>query len=82
MKKLKTCIRCGREFKPASNAQKYCRVCASEMYWPAKKIEEEKEKSIGRLNEQARAAGMSYGQYVALLQTKKRKEQNNEKHRL
>lgn len=31
-------------------------------------------KSIGQLNEEARAAGMSYGQYVASLQPRIRKE--------
>ena len=66
MQKVKNCIRCGKEFKPSCNAQKYCSVCASVMYWRAKKKKEKQ--SLGSLNAEARAAGMSYGQYVALKQ--------------
>ena len=40
MQKVKNCIRCGKEFKPSCNAQKYCSVCASVMYWRAKKKKE------------------------------------------
>ena len=74
MKKLKNCIHCGREFKPACNAQKYCKACAMKMYWSAKKKKEECGKAISSLNAEARAAGMSYGQYVAKMQIEKRRE--------
>ena len=65
VKKQIVCKLCGVEFERESNAQKYCPVCAGKRR--VYSVNENK-KSIGNINEEARAAGMSYGQYVASMQ--------------
>ena len=69
-KKTMQCVLCGAECERRNNRQKYCPDCAENrvVYKNAKKIilPSKKAHSLGDINELARAAGMSYGQYVAL----------------
>ena len=63
MKKIVKCNKCGVDFIREYNAQKYCPTCRS----LRAALKNQPKKSIGRLHEEARAAGMSYGQYVGKL---------------
>lgn len=71
MEKLKVCKKCGAEFTAEHNAQKYCPECRRR----AAAKRGAKKQSLSSLNEAARAAGMSYGQYVASMQPSIRKKE-------
>ena len=60
------CSRCGKTTEMRSKRQIYCPECGKEL---AKEFDNrdpsEEKDSIGAINARARAAGLSYGQYVA-----------------
>ena len=71
---LKPCERCGNEFDGRWN-QKYCNDCRAEAYRDGSKQRRQrtikkkghKESHLTDRAKAAKAAGMSYGQYVAML---------------
>ena len=73
--KKRTCSLCRTVFYTNSAKQKYCsKECAREAHNAQRKVRDERNrniakasKSLDEINRQARAAGMSYGKYVAKL---------------
>ena len=69
------CKRCGKSFMPKNNKQTYCNPICRIEYNKEKLIEERNElqkfrnrktnNSIRNIAAEAKAAGMTYGQYVA-----------------
>lgn len=80
---LKTCERCGNEFEGRWN-QKYCKDCRVEAYRESRNLrrrrarqkKHSKESHLIEHVKAAKAAGMSYGKYMAML---KQKEYEGEK---
>lgn len=63
--KLRKCERCGKEYRPEHPKEKYC---SEKCRHPNRVIKEEPQKpmsELARLNAEARARGMRYGEYVA-----------------
>ena len=72
---IKYCKYCGREIENPKNNSKFCNDECRENYKnPPKKSK------INEINAEAKAAGMTYGKYVAkkYLEDQKRKEKENE----
>lgn len=73
------CNYCGIEFTPAKRGRKYCSdKCRETAHWKRQnekrreatalrheKRKKRKESDLARVNAEARAMGMNYGQYVA-----------------
>ena len=80
MGKVCNCAYCGKTFIPKNSKQKYCSVACRDKN-KKKRIKENPDKytyyrerktrrkakgtDLGRINEKARAEGLTYGQYVA-----------------
>ena len=90
--KLKICKVCGREFFGLSTAKTCSPACKKESKRVQEavrriKVREEQESSkknmseLARLNEEARAAGMSYGQYVAMKYVEKERAERMRNHK-
>lgn len=73
----KPCARCGKMMLHAYCSQRYCKACAPLVRSDDAIINRAKQRSrrarseISRVNGLARAAGMSYGRYVALHEPRK-----------
>lgn len=65
--KQRSCTTCGNLYEPKSAAQKQCETCRAIQRRPAAsdKPRRRTAQSIAEIAVQARAAGMSYGKYVA-----------------
>lgn len=69
------CVNCGRRVLRTAPNRKYCRSCAEKMYRSGRKKglsaqrlqnwRDLKGKSLARVDAEARAFGLSYGQYTA-----------------
>ena len=62
--KLRKCVRCGKEYRPEHPREKYCSEACRH---PNRVIKEEPTKKmseLARINAEARAHGMRYGEYV------------------
>lgn len=69
----KKCKGCGKQFYAIQHNTKYCsKACRDaaqkerDAGWPDRKKEPDKLPSVAETNRQARAAGMTYGKYVAM----------------
>lgn len=85
---LKHCPYCKMEFKPAAGFQKYCNGICRQLYHDArlKRIRQEKRQkqeqcgvNLHQWESDARAAGMTYGQYTAMLEMRKQERKRKKK---
>lgn len=85
------CTYCGKEFIGRLGVN-YCSTSCNSKYWGCIKAnrplprfaqtEEKKNKSIPKINQESRAMGLTYGQFVGLQKLKKQKEENEKRYKL